>query len=64
MKNENMIQSGLDILRHDARNTDDRSWAKYEEIKRRAEDHVRACGGNWYAIEAGFAREIQDLLGL
>ena len=61
------IQAGLDILRREAHGTQAHGWEKekkYNEIIHRAEDHVRACGGDWFAIKPDFSREIADLLEL
>ncbi len=64
MSIDELIQGGLDILRREARGTRDRNWRRHNEIMRRAADHVRACGAEWFDIEPEFSREIADLLGL
>lgn len=65
MKNENMIQSGLDILRREARETRAHGCEKdrkYNEIMQAAERQVNAYGGDWPAIREAFSREIAELL--
>lgn len=64
MNNEALIQNGLDILRREARGTRDRTWRHHNEIMRRAAEHVRACGAEWFEIEPEFSREIAELLRL
>ncbi len=64
MEHSTLIQAGLDILRREACGSQDRSWKRHNEIMRRAEDHVRACGADWFEIEPEFSQEIAELLGL
>lgn len=61
------IQSGLDILRREARGTQARGCEKdrkYKQIMQAAERHVNACSGDWFAIRDKFSAEIADLLGI
>lgn len=64
MNRQNYLQPGLDILRREARCGKRRSWRKYADLMRRAEEHVLACGGNWSEIRPVFAREIANILRL
>ena len=64
MSTEERIQSGLNILRREARGCRGQGWPTYHDIMRRAEDHVWACGGDWFEMKDRFAREITDLLKL
>ena len=64
MSSEERIQGGLDILRREARYCVERSWRKYQEIMRQAEEHVTACGGSWETVQTEFSQEITELLEL
>lgn len=60
------IESGLDILRREARGARgrDRSWRRHNEIMRRAQRHVEACGGSWPDYESRLKREFAELMKL
>lgn len=64
MSIEERIQGGLDILKREARGSRCRSWTRYNDIMRRAEDHVWACGGDWFKVKEQFSREILDLMNM
>lgn len=61
---DNQIQSGLDVLRREARGipNEERNWKHHQELMERAAEHVKACGGDWTQYASGFKRELADLM--
>ena len=60
------IENGLDVLRREARCAEgrERNWKRHNEIVRRAQQHVEACGGNWLEYAPRFSLEIANLMRL
>ena len=62
----NKIEDGLNVLRREAQGAhgSDRRWTRHNDIMRRAQQHVEACGGDWLEYESRFKREIAELMNL
>lgn len=60
------IEGGLDVLRREARGARgrNRSWRRHNEIMRRAQHHIEACGGSWSEYESRLKREFAELMRL
>lgn len=59
-----MFESGLNILRREAKEISADDWKSYEDLMRQAEQHVIACGGDWERYASSFKRELAELMKL
>lgn len=59
-----MFESGLNILRREAREIPADDWKSYEDLMRRVEQHIIACGGDWERYASSIKREFAELMKL
>ena len=57
-----MFESGLNILRREAREIPNDDWKSYENLMRRVRQHVEHCGYDWFAYEPHLSKEFADLI--
>ena len=57
-----MFESGLNILRREAREIPDDDWKSYEDLMRRVRQHVEHCGYDWFAYKTRLSQEFSDLM--
>lgn len=58
------LENGLNILRAEARGArgKDRSWKHHNSLMRRAQQHIEACGADWWVYESRLSREFAELM--
>lgn len=59
-----IFESGLNILRREARDIPADDWKSYEDLMRRVQQHVEHCGYSWFAYESPLSKEFADLMKL
>ncbi len=66
MDRQTLINDGLAILRHEARDASKaaRTWKHHNSLMRRAEAHIEAAGCCWEDYSSSLSREFAALLRL